>query len=172
MADTQAQSVLRRQVAPVVAGEVAQRTCVRVVFDHDGIQIVVGHAAAGAAAQGVFAPDVLSLRKGTGGGEAAAGEHGFPVESGLRILECVDLDHPAHFSTVFGRNPGGVNAHRLNIVRFNFRTKARRTVVRQRNPIDHNLCLVFRTARMEHGIAFIKPAGLRIYQVLKGAAGD
>ena len=47
---------------------------------------------------------------------------------------------------------------------------ARRTVVGERNSIEHKLGLVFRPARMEDGIALVQPSRLRIHQVLQRAA--
>src|SRR5262249_1918904 len=55
-------------------------------------------------------------------------------------------------------------------VRFNLRTKTGRAVVREGNSIDDKLGLVLRAARMEHGVAFIKPARLGIHQILYRAA--
>ena len=51
-------------------------------------------------------------------------------------------------------------------------TKAGRAIVGQRNAIDHKLRLVFGAARMQHRIAFVEPARLRIDQVLNRAAGQ
>ncbi len=87
--------------------------------------------------------------------KAAAGKHDLAVETWLRILQRVHLDHAAHFSAIFRGNARGIDAHRLHVVRFNLRAEAGRAIVRQRNAIDHKLRLIFRAARMQDGIAFV-----------------
>ena len=78
----------------------------------------------------------------------------------------VHFHHAAHLAPILRRNARGINAHRFHIVRIDFRAEARRAVVRQRNAVHHKLCLIFRAARMQHRVAFIEPARLRIHQIL------
>ena len=170
VANDEAQAIVRRQVALVVDGKIAQRARVRVVLRNHGIQIVVRHAAAGAAAERILAPDVLPLRERARRVEAAAGKHDLAVEARLRVLKGVDLDHATHFSAVLRGNARGVDAHRLHVVGFNLRSEAGRAIVGQRDAVDHKLGLIFRTARMQDGIAFVEPAGLRVHQVLQRTA--
>ena len=72
----------------------------------------------------------------------------------------------------FGGNAGGINAQGFDVIGFDLRAEAGRAIVGKRNSVDHKLRLVFRSARMEHRIAFVEPAGLRIHQILQGAAGQ
>ena len=116
---------------------------------------MVGHAAAGAEPQRIFAPNVLPLGERPGRVKAAAGKHYLPVKACLRILQCINLDHASHFAAILRRKAGGIDAHRLHVVRFNLRSEAGRTIIRKRNAIHHKLSLILRTARMQHGIAFV-----------------
>ena len=86
----------------------------------------------------------------------------------LRVLQRVDFHHAAHFSAVLGRDAGGVNVHRLRVVRLDFGAETGRAIVCERNPIDHELRLIFRAARMQNSVPFVEPAGLRIHEVLHG----
>ena len=92
------------------------------------------------------------------------------MKSGLRIAQRIDFDHAAHLASVLGGKARGVDRHRVDIVGADLRTKAGRTIVGQRNAIDHKLRLILGAARMQHGIAFVEPARLRVHQVLDGAA--
>src|SRR5664280_3733231 len=92
------------------------------------------------------------------------------METFPAVSRGIDLDDAAHLPSVLGRNASGVNAHRLDIVRFNLGPGTWRTVVGQWNSVDHELRLVFRSARMEDSIAFIKPSRLRVHQVLQGTS--
>lgn len=92
------------------------------------------------------------------------------MKTRLRILYGIDLDHAAHFPAVFGRNSGGVDAERLDLVGFNLRSKARRAIVGEGNAVHHELRLILGAAGMEHGVPFIEPARLRVNEVLQGAS--
>ena len=172
VADDEAQAIVGREVALVMDRKIAQRARIRVVLRNHGVQIMVGHAAAGAGAQRVLAPDILPLRESAGRIKAAAGKHHLAVKTRLRILQRVDLDHASHFPAIFRGNAGGVDAHRLHVVRFNLRSEAGRAIIRQRDAIHHKLRLILRAARMQHGIAFVQPAGLRIHQILQRTARE
>ena len=161
------QPVPGSQVALVMGGEISDSAGVRVVLRNHGIQIVAGHIAAGAHAEGILSPDVLPLRKRPRRVETASGKHRLPVEAGLRVLQGVDLDDSPHFSTVLSRNARSINAHRLHIVGFDLRPEAGGTVVRKGNTVHDELCLVFGAAGMQDGVAFVQPAGLRVHQVLE-----
>ena len=84
----------------------------------------------------------------------------------IGIANRVQLHDAAHFATVFCRKPGGVNAHGREIIRFYFRAKAGRTILCEWNAVDHKLSLIFRSARMQYGIALVQPSGLRVHQRL------
>ena len=172
VANDESQAIFRRQVALVVDRKIAQRAGIRIVLRNHGIQIVVGHAAAGAGAECILAPGVLAFRESAGRIKATAGKHYLAVETWLRILQRVHFDHAAHFSAIFGGNARGVDAHRLHIVGVHRRSEAGRAIVRQRNAVDHKLGLILRAAGMQDGIAFVQPAGLRIHQVLQGTARE
>ncbi len=94
------------------------------------------------------------------------------METGLLILECVELDDAAHFASVVGGNAGGVDAHGLDVVGFDFGAEAGGAIVGERNAIDDELGLVFRAARVENGVALIEPAGLGVDEILQGPAGN
>ena len=61
VADAEAKLIVGRDLAAVVEREVALGAGVGVVLRNDGVQVMVGSAAAAAAAQRVPAPDVLAL---------------------------------------------------------------------------------------------------------------
>ena len=90
---------------------------------------MVRHAAAGAGAERVLAPGVLYFRKSAGRVKAAAGKHCFAVETGLRILQCVNLDHAPHFPAIFGGETRGIDAQRIDTIGVNLRAEAGRAVV-------------------------------------------
>jgi hypothetical protein len=52
------------------------------------------------------------------------------------------------------------------VVGFEFGPEAWRAIVSEGNAIDDELGLVFRPARMEYGVAFVKPAGLGVDEIL------
>ena len=88
------------------------------------------------------------------------------------VLERVDLDYPTHLAPEFRGNPGGIDGQRIDVIGVDLRTKPRRAVVRERDSIKHKLGLIFRSSGMKHRVAFIRPAGLRIHQVLQRTAGQ
>src|SRR5579862_2191919 len=92
------------------------------------------------------------------------------MEARLGVARCVDLDHATHLASVFGGNASSVDSDRVEVVGVDFGAKAGRAVVGQRNAVDDKLSLIFRAARMEDGVAFIKPAGLRVDEVGEGTA--
>jgi hypothetical protein len=109
----------------------------------------------------VFLPQgVLALCECPTRAEAAAGKDHLAMEAGLNILQSVQFHDSTHFPAVFGGDAGGKDGHGYDIVGFNLRAEAGRAVIRERYAIDDKLRLVFRTAGMEDGVAFIEPAGL------------
>ena len=94
------------------------------------------------------------------------------MKAGLRVTESIDLDHATHFPAIFSGEPRGVDAHRIDIVGANLRPEAGGAIVRQRNAVNHELRLILRAARVQHGIAFVKPAWLSVHQVLHRTAGQ
>src|SRR5215469_15409092 len=102
--------------------------------------------------------------------EASSRQRDISVKAGLWILFRVYLNHPAHFSAIFGGNPGGVDAERLDIVGLNLGSKTWRAIVSQRNVVHHELGLILGAARVKYSVPFIEPTGLRIDQFLQRAA--
>src|ERR1017187_5332843 len=94
------------------------------------------------------------------------------MESLASVARGVDFDDSAHLPPVLRRNAGGVDAHRLQTVGFNLRSIARRSIVGERNSIEHELRLVFRPAGMEHRVAFVEPPRLGVHQVLQRTAWE
>ena len=94
------------------------------------------------------------------------------MEAVAEVVGRVELDDAAHLATVFGGEVRGVDAHGVDVVGFDFGAEAGGAVVLQRNAIDDDLGLIFGAARVEHGVAFVQPAGLGVHEVLQGAAGD
>ena len=139
---------------------------------NDRVEIVGGAVAGGAEAEGVVSPGILELGESAGGVEAAAGENDLAVEAGLRVAQRVDFDDAAHVASVFGGNSGGVDGEGVDVVGFDFGAEAGRTIVGERDAVDDELSLILGAAGMEDGVAFVKPAGLRVDQVLQGAAGE
>ena len=92
------------------------------------------------------------------------------METFPAVSRGVDLDDAAHLSSILGRDAGSVDAHGLNIVGLNLRSMARRSVVGERNSVEHKLGLVFRAARMKDRVAFVQPSRLRVHQVLQRTA--
>src|SRR5271166_1147567 len=166
----QAQTIARGKVALIVTGEITQGPIVRIVLWDGRTQIAARHRAVGADAEGVLSPQILEHGVSAGGIEATSGQDKLAVETVASVPGGVDLDDAAHLPSVLGRNTGGINAHRLNTVGFNLGPIPRRTVVGERNAVEHKLGLVFRPARMEDCVAFIEPSRLRVHQVLQGAA--
>ena len=133
---------------------------------------MVGAASTGAGADGVFAPCILAAGEAACGVEASTGSDQVAMEPGLLILDRVELNDAAHFAPVLGGNAGGVDAHGLDVVGFDFRSEAGGAVIGERNAVDDELRLVLRAARVENRVAFIEPARLRVDEILQGPAGD
>ena len=134
---------------------------------------MLGHAAAGAGAEGVLAPAILASGEGVCGVEAAARESTTsPWKPGCGLLKSVELDDAAHLAAVLGGEAGGVDAHRLEVVGFNLRAEAGRAIVGEGDAVDDELGLVLGAARMQDGVAFVEPAGLGVDEILQGTAGD
>jgi hypothetical protein len=93
------------------------------------------------------------------------------METGLLILKGVELDDAAHLAAVLGGNAGGVDAHGLDVVGFNLGAEAGGAVVGERDAIDDELGLILRAARVQNGVAFVEPAGLRVHEVLQDRPG-
>ncbi len=160
------------KIAFVVDRKVAERAGVGIILWDNGIEIVIGHAAAGACAENIFVPSVLRFDESARGVKTASGKNSLSVQTRLRILKGVDFDDSAHFAAIFGGNTRGIDAHGLDVVGLNFRAKTGRAVVGEGNAIDDELGLIFRAARMQNSIAFVEPAGLGIDEVLQRASGD
>src|SRR5215469_17274167 len=127
------------------------------------------HAAASARSEYILAPFILTLGKGAGRVKTATGKHNLSVKAGLRVLQRVDFDNSTHFPSIFGRNPGGVDTHRLHVIGFNLWPEARRAVVGEGYAVDHELCLIFRAPWVEDSISFIAPSRLRVHKILNRA---
>src|SRR6185437_12655247 len=121
---------------------------------------------AGASSEYVLAPRVLALRRAPHRIETAAGERNLSVKAGLGVLQRVDFNYATHLPPILGGNTGGVDAHGLHIIGSNLWSEARRSIVDQRNAIDHVLGLIFRAPRMQHRVPLIEPSRLRIHEVL------
>ena len=167
VADAEADAVAISEVTFVADGEIAGGALVGEVLRDDGIEVVAGHVAAGGDAQNIFAPLILAFRECAGGVEAAAGEDDLAVETVAEVAGGVDFDHAAHLAAVFGREVGGEDAERLNVVGFDFGAEAGRAVVLKRNAVDDDLGLIFGAAGVEHGVAFVDPAGLGVDEILQ-----
>src|SRR5215469_534052 len=168
VAHTYAQPIVRREASLIVRGKVSDSRGVVEVLRHDGIQIMLCVSDAGACPEDVFAPGVLALSKRSRRIETASREPDLAVKGWLRVLERVDLDDPAHFSTVLGREARRVNGQRLNVVRLNYRTEAGRPVIRQGYAIHDKLRLVLGLTRVQDGVALVEPSRLRTHKVLQG----
>jgi hypothetical protein len=85
--------------------------------------------------------------------------------SRLFVAKRVDFDHASHFSSVLRGNAGSVDGQRVHVVGFDLGTKAGRAIIGERNAIDDELGLILRASGVEHSVAFVEPARLRIDQV-------
>ena len=130
------------------------------------------HVSRCAATHSVVSPGILNTGKGARGVEGSAGKNGLSVKPRLGVVERIDFNDPTHLPPVFGRNAGGVNGERVNVIGLDLGAKTGGTIVGKRDAVDDKLRLIFGTTRMQNRIAFIKPAGLRIDQVGQGAAGQ
>ncbi len=166
----QIQAVPGSEVTLVVDGKIAQRARIRIVLRDHGIQIMVAHAAAGARANGILAPDILPLREDSGRIETSSRKHHVAMEARLHILERVDLNYASHFAAIFRGDARGIDGYGLHVIGFQLGPEAGRTVVGQRDSIDYELRLILRAARMQHGVAFVEPARLIVDEILHGAS--
>ena len=82
----------------------------------------------------------------------------------------IELHHPAHFSSVLRGKAGGVDAHRIQIIGPNLRTKAWGAIVSERNSVNDELRLIFRAAWMQHRIPFVEPSRLGVHEILHRSA--
>src|SRR5580704_9298775 len=88
----------------------------------------------------------------------------------IRIALGIEFHDSAHLSSVLRGKAGSVDAHRVQIVGSNLRTKAWRAIVSERNAINHELRLVFRPAWMQHRIPFVEPSRLGVDKILYRSA--
>src|SRR3982074_836339 len=94
------------------------------------------------------------------------------MKTRIGLPACVEFDDSAHFPAVLRGVSCGIDADGVQFVRLNLRAEAWRAIVSKRNAVDHKLGLIFRTARMQNGVAFVDPSGLGVDQVLDGTAGQ
>ena len=76
-----------------------------------------------------------------------------------------DFDDAAQFPPIFPRKTCRQHAQGLNLARIKRRRKRRRTILSQRQPVHHELRIVFRTTRVKHAVGFIHPSRLFGHQV-------
>src|SRR5215471_7426865 len=105
------------------------------------------------------------------GSKAAASQLEPPVPPGGRIFLRGKFDDAAELAAVFGRVTGRENPQGFDIARVERRSERRRAVLRQRHSVDNILHLVFRTARVQSAVRFVKPARLVVDGVGKRATG-
>ena len=94
------------------------------------------------------------------------GEDDFSVEAVAEVARGVGLDDAAHLAAVFGREVGGEDAERTDVVGFDFGAEAGGAVVLQGDAVDDDLGLVFGAAWVEDGVPFVDPAGLGVDEIL------
>ena len=70
----------------------------------------------------------------------------------------VKLDHAAEPPAEFSGNVGGHHVDRLELVDLEARSETQRAVVVQRDAVDDVLRVVFRPARMQHGVGLEQPS--------------
>ena len=95
-----------------------------------------------------------------------------PCDARVGLALRIQLHNAAHLAAQTPRIAGGVDSHGVQIVGFDLGAEAWRTIIDQGNAVDHELRLVLRAARMQHGVAFVEPARLRDHKVLHRAAGQ
>ena len=158
MADDQSEAVFRCEVPLIAQRKAAGGAVVGVILGHHRVEIVAGHVAGGANAKRVPLPCVLVLGIDSGGIVGAAEKSELSVKTGISAFEGIDFHHAAHLPAKFRRNAGGIDLEGIDVIGFDFRTKAGRTVVGERDAIDDELSLIFRAAWVEDRIAFVEPA--------------
>ncbi len=84
-----------------------------------------------------------------------------PVARAARV-QCDDAAEPA---SVFCWNAGRENVHGFEFIVLEGRCKPDRAVIVERDAVDHILRVVFRPARMQHGVGFQQPAGHRGHHI-------
>src|SRR5580658_2969529 len=117
------------------------------------------HIAGGAYAKRIPLPRVLILGIDAARCIGAAEESELSVKPRIGAFECIHLNDSAHLPPIFSGNSGGIDFKGFNVSGFDFRAEAWRTVVGERNSVYNKLRLILRSARVENGITFIKPAG-------------
>src|ERR1700730_1950358 len=170
VADTEAKAVAVGKISLVTDGEITRSASVRIVLNNGRIQIAIGPITAGAGTQCVFSPGVLDPGIGGHRIKAAARKNRLAMQAQASVCGGVHFDDAAHLSPILGRNVRRVDAQGLNIVRFYFRAKAGRAIVREGNAVNDKLGLVFGAARMQNGVALIEPSGLRTDEILQRTA--
>ena len=125
VADGETQAVVIGEIALIARAEITRGAVVGVVLEDRRIQIAVGHRAFSADSERVLSPSVLGQKVAIGSGEAAARQYGFAVEALTGILAGDHLDDTAHFSSILGGNARGVDAHRLDVIGLDLRSKTR-----------------------------------------------
>ena len=85
-------AIVRRKVALVIDGKIAQRSGVRVILWNHWIQIVVRHAAVGAGSEGILAPDVLPFANAPAESKLPPESTTWPWKPGCESCMGVHLD--------------------------------------------------------------------------------
>ncbi len=159
MAGNYGETVFLRHVALVVRRKTAGGAVVGVILRDDRVQIVAGHVARCAHAERVPFPCVLVLGIDPAGSIGTAEKRELSMKSWIVVPESIDLDDAPHLPAKFRGNASGINPEGIDVIGFDFRTKARRAIVGERYAVHYKLGLILRSAWVKHGIALVKPAG-------------
>ena len=91
---------------------------------------MIAPAARDCAAKGILTPRILQLRIALRTRIAAPGKHGRPVQAFIRIAPGIQLNHSAHLPAILCWNARGVDAHRVQVIRFDLRSETRGAIIR------------------------------------------
>ncbi len=160
-----AQPVARRKIPFVGSREPGGISPVRIIRQHRRIQITVRMKSRATHRKSLCSPCIGNSRRAVQRGETSAARVEPPVPSRLDIFFGDDFDDAAQFPPIFGRKTRRQHAQRLDIARIKRRCKRRRAILRQRQPVHHELHVVFRAARVKHAVGFIQPSRLFGHQV-------
>jgi len=94
------------------------------------------------------------------------------VHALTRVPGRIHFHDAPHLAAVLGGKIRRVNAHRLHVVSFDFRAKARGAIVHQRDSVNDELGLVLGATWVEDGVAFVEPPWLGVDEVLERAPGQ
>ena len=158
MANDQRETVFLSQIPLIAQRKAAGGAVVGVILRDHRVQVMARHIARSAHAERVPFPCVLILSINSSRAISAAEESELSVKPCICALERVDFNNAAQLSAKFRGNASGINFERFGVVGFDLRAEAWRTVVGDGNSVDDKLSLIFRSARMQHRIAFVKPA--------------